>query len=979
MTPGRRLRIGITAALILVLVAQALAVIALLDASRRSAIEAATSLTERTGQAVQDAVNRTLFQIDASLASLPALLAPFILEGADGPEYNLPAFNNLLRNINSQNFAYRDLLLTDAQGVALATALSSSRRRTLPVPVRGGATPAGLNTAGLSVSDPVRNSANGEWALFFSRPLRLAGRAPLYGVAEVPVAALTSLMAPGMATPGLRIWLERQDGAILAATTDDRALRLTPDTTQPGVTLTRPSRLDGKEVINISWQTLYPALRLTAEMDLEQALAGWRAGRDRTVLISALFAVLLVALMVALLFWLALRDRAEADRLHWRLQLENALDSMADGFVMFDAEDRLVVSNRSYREMYSISAPFIRPGALFDDIVREGARRGQYPQLEGPAIEANIDRFVEDLKRRRRQGTLQQMERLLPDGRWLLLTERAMPDGGIVGIRTDITTLKRAMAEQAEARDLAQRASTAKGMFLARMSHELRTPLNAVLGFTDLLMQNGTVTGEQGEQLGLVQDAAAHLRDVVNTLLDLSKAEARAPEIRPRPSALRPLAEVCAALVAPEVGRRRIALALDFDVDLPTTVMVDPLPLRQILLNFLSNAVKFTPDGERVVMRLRNTGTADRIRIEVQDSGVGVPKEKRELLFREFSQISAPVDSQAASTGLGLSISAQLVAAMGGRIGFDEAPVRGSLFWVELPMPAVPDKEEEAAPPTAPEPETMRSLRLLVADDILVNRTLARVMLERAGHTVELVSNGIEAVAAVQRTHFDAVLMDVQMPLMDGLEATRRIRALPGLASRVLILALSASAMTDQVAACLAAGMDGHLAKPINRDELLATLRDAMHRRAAATGGPSMGGPSMGGASMGGLSTGGLSTGELSSGAERLRQKMGEAAEPLIRGFMADIRARLKLLPSHAASGDLPGLAAAARRLVPALRELNAEQAAEATLRLEQVAEAGGEVAGAIVAWERATADLGLDIVARPASPLEERQVPGVA
>lgn len=963
MTPGRRLRLGIATALILVLVAQALAVVALLDTSRRAAIQAASSLTERAGHAVQDAVNRSLFQIDATLASLPALLAPFLPEGALGPELNQSGANMLLRTINSQNFAFRDLLLADAQGMAVAAALSSSRRRPLPTAVRDQSMAAGLNATGLSVSDPVRNTVNGEWALFFSRPLRVAGLESLSGIAEVQVAALTSLMAPGMATPGLRLWLERSDGTILAATSEDRGRRLALSATVPGEARTRPSRLDGREVINTSWQTLYPALRLTAEMDMEQALAGWRASRDRTVLISVLFAVLLLALLAALLFWLALRDRAEADRLHWRRQLENALNSMADGFVMFDAEDRLVVCNRSYREMYSLSAPFIRPGALFDDIVREGARRGQYPQLEGPEIESNIDHFVEDLKRRRRQGTLQQIERLLPDGRWLLLTERQVPDGGIVGIRTDITELKRAMAELGDARDVAQRASAAKGMFLARMSHELRTPLNAVLGFTDLLMQNGTVSGEQREQLSLVQDAAAHLRDVVNTLLDLSKAEARSPELKPRPAALRPLAEVCAALVAPEVGRRRIALALDFDPTLPTTVMVDPLPLRQILLNLLSNAVKFTPSGERVVMRLRNTTTPGRIRIEVEDSGIGVPPEKRDMLFREFSQISAPLDPAAASTGLGLSISAQLVAAMGGRIGCDSAPVKGAIFWVELPMPAVEDAAQPppappGAPPGVPAPEpqpiTARSLRLLVADDILVNRTLARIMLERAGHTVELVANGAEAVEAVQRTHFDAVLMDVQMPLMDGLEATRQIRALPKPASRVLIVALSASAMTDQVQACLAAGMDGHLAKPINREELLAMLEDVARRRAATPEG-------------------------LGAGAAQLRQRMGAAAEPMIRDFMDDIRDGLKLLPSHAAKGDLPGLAAAARNLLPALRELSADHAAEATQRVERAAQEGGEVAAEIMAWQRATAGLELDLSRTQISAAEERHVRSVA
>jgi signal transduction histidine kinase/CheY-like chemotaxis protein len=955
MTHGRSLRYGIAICGTLLLLGQALGVAALLDASRRTAMEAATSLTDRAGHTVRDAVNRSLFQVDATLASLPALLSPFLATaGRDG--HDEAAVNNQLRHINSQNFAYRDLLLVDSAGRTVGAALPASRRRPIPAPIGAGYVSAGLSAGGLLVSEPVRNATIGEWSIFFARPLNLPGLGDVYGVAEVQVPVLASLMAPGIETPGLRLWLERAGGTILAATMPTGGDRLSPGPAESGGPRVQPSRLDRQQVIGKSWQTLYPALRLTAEMELDAALAGWRASRDRTVLVSALFATLTIALMVALIVWLAQRDRAEADRLGWRRQLEDALDSMADGFVMFDAQDRLVVANRSYRDMYRISAPFIRPGALFDDIIREGARRGQYPQLGEHPSEAEIEGFVADLKRRRSDGTLRQFERLLPDGRWLMLTERSMPDGGMVGIRTDITELKRAMAELGAARDVAQGASAAKGMFLARMSHELRTPLNAVLGFAELLLQNGDLGNSQREQLGLVYNAAAHLRDVVNTLLDLSKAEARSLDMKPRATALRPLAEVCAALVAPEVERRRIALALDLESALPATVLVDPLCLRQILLNLLSNAVKFTPAGGRVVMRLRQPRPGW-VRIEVEDSGTGIPEDKRTLLFRDFSQIGAPVEPGAPSTGLGLAISAQLVAAIGGQIGCDSAPVRGALFWVELPMPAVHEAEPGEPPPPAEappaaEPEAQRSLRLLVADDILVNRTLARVMLEKVGHTVDLVADGMAAVEAVQRKPYDVVLMDVQMPVMDGLEATRRIRALNGPASRVVIIALSASAMTDQVEACLEAGMDGHLAKPINRAQLLDKLADVTRRRAAPAEG-------------------------LTLGAARLRERMGAAAEPIIRGFMQEIRAGLDLLPTHAARGDMPSLAAAARRLAPVLRELEAGPAAEATSRLEQLAETGGEVSREIIAWQRATAGLERELHEPSLSVAEEGHAHG--
>ncbi|MBS7789455.1 response regulator [Roseococcus sp. SDR] len=961
MTYGRPLRIGIAICGVLLLLTQALAVGALLDASRRTAMESATGLTERAGHAVRDAINRTLFPVDAMLASLPALLAPVLGNpAASAAERELEGVNSQLRHLNSQNFAVRDILLVDGAGRTVAAALPASRRRPLVAPIGPGYVSAGLSAGGLLVSEPVRNPATGEWSVFFARPMQLPGLGNVHGVAEVQVQMLANLMAPGIETPGLRIWLERAGGTILAATAQNHGLRLQPGPAENMGPAIHPSRMDGRDVIGTSWQTLYPALRLTTEMEVDAALSAWRVNRDRTVLISAVFALLTIALMIALIVWLTQRDRAEADRVAWRRQLEDALDSMTDGFVMFDATDRLVVSNRSYRDMYRISAPFIRPGAHFDDIIREGARRGQYPQLQGEPTDAAIEAFLQDLKLRRRRGELQQFERLLPDGRWLLLTERPIPDGGVVGIRTDITELKRAMAELSVARDMAQRASAAKGMFLARMSHELRTPLNAVLGFAELLLQNADLGTGQREQLGLVYNAAAHLRDVVNTLLDLSKAEARSLDMKPRATALRPLAEVCAALVAPEVERRRIALAVDVDAALPATVLVDPLCLRQILLNLLSNAVKFTPAAGRVVMRLSQSRPGW-VRIEVEDSGSGIPEEKRTLLFRDFSQIGAPVEPGAPSTGLGLAISAQLVAAMNGQIGCDSAPVRGALFWVELPMPAMSEPEVAEAvpapePPAPPEPETARPLRLLVADDILVNRSLARVMLEKAGHVVDLVADGMAAVEAVQRTAYDVVLMDVQMPGMDGLEATRRIRALEGPAGQVVIIALSASAMVDQVQSCLDAGMDGHLAKPINRAQLLEKLADVTRRR----GGPPE-----------------VPAEVLAQGAARLRARMGAAAEPVIRGLMQEIRTGLEVVPEHAARGDMTNLAAAARRLAPVLRELDADAAAEATMRLGHAATNGGELSGALADWQQITAGLARELRETDHAVMEEGHAPG--
>jgi CheY-like chemotaxis protein len=361
-----------------------------------------------------------------------------------------------------------------------------------------------------------------------------------------------------------------------------------------------------------------------------------------------------------------------------------------------------------------------------------------------------------------------------------------------------------------------------------------------------------------------------------------------------------------------------------------------------MLLNLLSNAVKFTPSEGRVELRAAPLPGAGGIRVEVQDSGPGIPADKRHLLFEDFSQLVQMPGQEGIGTGLGLAISARLAAAMGGRIGCDEKFTGGALFWVELPLRevAMPPAQRRTGLPPPPEPVVTPlaaaaqpvALRVLVADDVAANRMVARAMLVAAGHKVDSAADGAEALAAVEREDYDVVLMDVQMPGMDGLEATRRIRELEGARGRVPILAVTASALPEQVAACRAAGMDAHLAKPIDRESLLA----AVGRLAA-----------------------GVVVDDGSDGSEEgsepplvdrtalanLASDLGPTAEVVIGEFLGELRLGVAAL---SAPGIAPGIAAdaerlrqAAHRLLGAARTLGARRLARAIEALQSLLHAG--------------------------------------
>ena len=415
------------------------------------ALHAAEAALERAAQAAETALNRQLLQVDGALASLPTLLALASPADPSTAFVTTPASatraGQLLRGLNFQNLAFRDLLLVGHDGQVWASARARSPKAAPPFDVGAvGRVPA---AGSASLVGPVRNRVTGDWALYVVRAI--TGPGNLTAAAEIPLPALMRLLAETGVDPSIRIALQRPDGRLIAALPHDEVMTGQVQASAPGIQRTygRASAVvrDGGEGRNlVVWRSsLYRDVVLALSIDERAALAGWTRDRERIAVAAGAGALLIAAFGAALLVALRQRERVEAESARTASVLANAIEAMSDGFVMWDAQDRLVTCNQRYRDLYALSAPAMRVGARFEDIIRQGIEAGQYPQATG-----GKEAFVEDTVRWHREAR-GAIERLLPDGRWLLITERRTEDGGIVGIRTDITELKAAHAELAAA------------------------------------------------------------------------------------------------------------------------------------------------------------------------------------------------------------------------------------------------------------------------------------------------------------------------------------------------------------------------------------------------------------------------------------------------------------------------------------------------------------------------------------------------
>jgi PAS domain S-box-containing protein len=495
---------------------------------------------------------------------------------------------------------------------------------------------------------------------------------------------------------------------------------------------------------------------------------------------------------------LALADVAESEA-----RFRSLADSAPVLIWLADRELTLTYTNRATREFLGTDADPV-PGTVWAEHTNAaGVARVRDGSSDGA--------WSAEIPFRRADGTW----------RWLLMTTlpRRAGDGrllGWIGTGVDLTDRHEALEETQRARDAALDAARTKAVFLATMSHELRTPMNGILGMTRLALES-PMSDEAREHVETVRSSAEALLTVINDVLDFSKIEAGKLTLETLPFGLRRLVDDTLRSFAPTCREKGLTLGGDVDADVPDGLAGDPDRLRQVLVNLVGNAVKFTPEGA-VRVTITRVATDDAgvvLRFAVADTGIGIAADQIDRVFAAFTQADDTTTRRFGGTGLGLAITRQLVGLMGGEVGVESTPGRGSTFHFTVRF-GLADAAAASAPAALPAP-VVRPLRVLLAEDNPVNQQVALRVLEKRGHTVVVAADGRAAVARACEAAFDLVLMDMQMPEMDGLEATAAIRAAEaGSGRRTPIVAMTANALEGDRERCLAAGMDDYLAKPID-------------------------------------------------------------------------------------------------------------------------------------------------------------------
>ena len=499
---------------------------------------------------------------------------------------------------------------------------------------------------------------------------------------------------------------------------------------------------------------------------------------------------------------------------------EKAIDSTNEGYWVIDADSNFVEVNPGYCRMMGYSHAQIMKMCIadFEEVATTAQIRAQVQRI----IQKGYERF-------------ETRHRHL-DGHWIELeiTVTGVDNRYLVAFLRDIGERKAADAALREATQQAEQANRAKSEFLANMSHEIRTPMNGVLGLTEVVLDS-PLQPQQREHLELVKRSAVSLLVILNDILDLSKIEAGKLGIEHVPySPAAVMQEVTQALRA-RAQAKGLALQCETDPSVPQKIQGDPVRLRQILLNLCDNAIKFTDTGSvsvRAQAELTDTGHCE-LMICVRDTGIGIAAEKQEIIFQSFNQADTSTTRKYGGTGLGLTICSSLAALMGGRIWLESDAEQGSCFYFTVQAmvapagqesvvdtPADPVRSPGADTTTAVSQPTNRRLQILLAEDNPINQRLTILLLERWGHDVTLAQDGIEAVSLFGRRDWDLVLMDMQMPNMDGLAATRAIRAAETKGRRTPIIAMTANAMNTDRDLCLEAGMDAFLSKPFEVERL---------------------------------------------------------------------------------------------------------------------------------------------------------------
>jgi signal transduction histidine kinase len=390
------------------------------------------------------------------------------------------------------------------------------------------------------------------------------------------------------------------------------------------------------------------------------------------------------------------------------------------------------------------------------------------------------------------------------------------------------TRLVKATAVANEMAAEAEKANAAKSQFLANMSHEIRTPMNAIIGFSEVLAEEKPLTGQQKEYIKMILDSSKHLLSLINDILDFSKIETGRMDVENVECDIRSLLAAIESTMNPNAKQKRLEFKIECTDDVPATILTDPAKVRQCLVNLVSNAIKFTEWGY-IKISVNRISKDDKsfVEFEVSDTGIGIPPEKLDSIFDAFTQVDGSTTRKYGGTGLGLTITKQLAGLIGGQISVESEVGKGSKFKFVMPITntagsqdrKVGHCEEAAATQTADQKINAQfSGGVLVVEDIKMNQTLIKTLLEKLGFVVTIAEDGLEAIEVVKKQHFEMIFMDVQMPEMNGYDATKRLR---NLEIKTPIIAITASITDDDEQKCLEAGYDNYITKPIDKAHLI--------------------------------------------------------------------------------------------------------------------------------------------------------------
>jgi signal transduction histidine kinase/CheY-like chemotaxis protein len=789
----------------------------LVRAERRAALDRAELIVTQTVTGASAELNRALLALDLQLTSVTELVAPAWRH--DGT-LDADAAHRALAVFKDRQLLFTDAALIGADGRTLAASLPTSDRNGMRLPDGFAARVLAQRVPQLTISNPAISPATTELSVYLARLVLLPDGRQALAVVEVPMTALTAIIAQAGSGQALAITLERDDGQVLATVPSSAGLRVRADAPPAlrddaldGTARRAPSRLTGVPAIVAARPTLYRSLRITVSLPLEAALGAWQENRN-VILAASLALVALTLLGGALSQWQFNRLADAREALARSVQtLDQALDAMPDGFLLCDKDDRVLRWNERYLEMLPWLRGVLRVGIPFGEL---SSAVTETQLLD--ASRSERQEWLDEREQMHRVG-FGELERDLGNGMVVRIIDRRTKEGGVVSVFHDVTAAERRL-EQAKAN--AESANQAKSQFLATMSHEIRTPLNAVLGLNELMLHS-SLDSQQRRHAELIGSSGRLLLALINDILDVSRIEAGHLQLTAAPFSARAAAEGVVALMRERAFAKGLALRLEMIPAEDASIEGDAIRIQQILFNLIGNAIKFTDTGTVQVLVTLEPGAerALTLRLEVSDTGIGIPASAMPTLFDRFTQADSTTMRRYGGSGLGLAITREIVQLMGGTITTASTPGLGSRFVVAIPSRFADRAQLVSAGAEPGQVTTPRlALRILVAEDNDVNQILISAVLSRMGHVVHLVANGQLAVEAVRRGDYDLVLMDLQMPGMDGLEATQVIRALDGVRAGLPIIAMTANAFEADRQACLAAGMDDYIAKPIDMQQL---------------------------------------------------------------------------------------------------------------------------------------------------------------